>query len=116
MKERTIRSIIDNLRKISEDKTINLSPQDYMRESEYLVILVEDEYKKLALLEQQVAQMKVDLKRSGIEKAIDIKNEVESTDLYREMRIQESLLKQVYEMINIAKLQARLVDTTIRGN
>jgi len=113
---RTIRSIIENLKKISEDTTRNLTPQEYMRESEYLIILVEDEYKKLALLEQQVAQMKVDLKKKGIEKAVDIKNEVESADLYREMREQEGLLKQVYEMINISKLQARMSMETLKGN
>lgn len=79
-----------------------------------LNLLKDEEYKKLFILQQKVAQEKKELLGNG-QSSIAAKIVVESTDLFREMKIQEAKLKTVDEQIKIAKAHGRLRSEELRG-
>ena len=84
-----------------------ISPQQFVEAAEYLVILIGDEHAKLYILEQEVAQMKLNTLPSS-KSVAEAKIRIEATDKYRDMRQQQAKIKQIEETIRIAKIQARL--------
>lgn len=104
---RTIKTIIEDLKKIVENKEI-LSPSHYVSQAEFINILIGDEIDKLLDLEQKVAQQKMDLLSINDNKVNKVNIILEATDLYKETQKQKALIKQAEEMVKIAKLQARL--------
>jgi len=115
MKElRTVDSILSKLNEMVSERQI-IDPQLFMTAAESLVILLGDENDKLFLLEQQVAQKKVDLKKT-LKSVAEVNLNVEATELYLQMRRQKAKIEQIDEFIKLSKLQARLRTEEYRNN
>ena len=111
----TVDTIVDFLKEKTENK-IPISPSLWVDAAEKINVLLEDDQKKLFDLQQKVAQSKLaflaeDPKRNVSKARI----EVEASDVYREMQIQKAKIGRHQELIRIAKLQARINDTTFKG-
>ena len=85
----------------------------WVNAAQKLNILIGDEHDKFFLLEQKVAQMEVDYLAENNTSA-SAKTKVKATDLYKEARKQGAKIKQIEEMIRLAKAQARLKDNEYR--
>lgn len=97
--------------KEAAENNIPLSPLRWVDAARNLNALIGNETDELYLLEQKVAQAKVALLEAQNWPVSRVNLEVESTDLYREMRQKSARIKMIQEFIRIAKIQARLKDT-----
>jgi len=105
---------MDWLTKTVESKQ-PISPAQFVEAASYLVILIGDEHSKLYNLEQKVSQMKLDLLPSA-KSVAEVKIRIEATDTYKEMREQAAKIKQIDEMIRVAKLLGRMKGDELKGN
>jgi hypothetical protein len=107
--------ILGWLKETVENK-LPISPHTWVDAALKLNVLVGDEHDKLFNLQQQVAQIKLTFLKEDEKKNVSAaKMRTEASDTYREMRMQEGKIKQIEEFIRIAKLQARLKDSEMRG-
>lgn len=86
-----------------------MSAHDWVNTAQKLNVLIGEEHDKLFELEQAIAQLKVEYLKQG-ESSASAKVKVEALGTYKSMQKQRAKIKQVEEMIRIAKLQARLKD------
>jgi hypothetical protein len=111
MPERSVDTIMHWLTTTVQSK-MQISPQQFVEAAQYLVILVGDEHIKLYDLEQKVAQMKLEMLPSA-KSVAEVKLRIEATDTYKEMRKQQARIKQIDEMIRVAKLLGRMKNDEI---
>lgn len=109
----TVDDILAFLKEAAEDRQI-ISPERYLDAARNLTALLGDEIDKLSLLEQEVAQFIANEISAGKSVAM-AKALVAATDEYREMKRQHAKIKQIEEMIRIAKLQARLKSDELKS-
>lgn len=113
MIEITIDSILNVVTGWVKNKQF-MSAHDWVNTAQKLNVLIGEEHDKLFTLQQQIALVKSVCIDEG--KSVSAcKIMVETTDTYKIMRKQEAKIKQVEEMIRIAKLQARLKDNEYRN-
>jgi len=114
MEENTTDSILKAL-EIMARKKEPIDPETYLRASEKLNSLLQDEQAQQYLLEQNVAKMRQKLleqdKKIGAVKMI-----VEATDEYREMRNQKAKVERIIEQIRLGKTHANLSKEVYRSN
>lgn len=92
-----------------------MSAHDWVNTAQKLNVLIGEEHDILFNLQQQIALVKNSCISEGKSVAA-CKVMVETSDTYKTMRKQEAKIKQVEEMIRIAKLQARLKDNEYNNN
>lgn len=109
----TTDTIITHLKSMVEQK-IPVAPTMWVDAALKLNLLIGDEHDKLLLLEQQVAKMKVAYLTDG-DTVAKAKAKVEAEDVYREARRQKAYIEQIEEHIRIAKVQARLKESEMKG-
>lgn len=105
-------NILAKLQTFVKDK-VQLDAHTWVDTAQKLNVLIGEEHDNLFMLEQKVAQEKVKLLGDG-KTVAHAKVVLEATDLYREMQQQRAKIKQIEEMIRIAKIQARLKDNEYR--
>lgn len=104
----TLDLIINTLKDWVENKK-NISPTLWVDAAQKLSTLLFDEYDKLAELQQITANLKLMALEAQEKKNVsEARMRVEASNEYKEMRKQESKIKNVEELIRIAKLQAKL--------
>ncbi len=92
-----------------ENRKADFDSEFWMDVSMKLIILLPDEIAKLYDLQKIVAQKRLDIYDKQEKKNVsEAKMRIEAMDEYRDMRIQEAKLKQVEEIVRIAKIQARI--------
>ena len=111
----TIDTITEYLENAVRTK-IQLSPSVWVDAAQKMNVLLGDESGCLYGLQQKVAQMKYSYLQGDPKRNVSAaKLWVETTDEYRQMKQQEAKIKRIEEAIRIAKIQARLKDSEIRG-
>lgn len=104
--ERSIETIMNWLTTTVQEKK-EIPPQQFVEAAQYLVILMGDEHRKLYELEQKVAKMKVELLTQH-DKVNKVNLLVHATDEYKEMKMQQAKIKNIEEMIRVAKLMGKM--------
>lgn len=110
----TVDSIIENLERSVNEKII-LGPEKWLNASQTLLILIGDESDKLFQLEHTIAQMKVKYMESG-DTAAKAKIRSEALPEYLEIRKLKAKIDRVFELIRIAKIQARLTNDNFQSH
>ncbi len=113
MAEINTNTILSTLEEWVRDKKM-IDAHTWVDASQKLNVLIGEEHDKLYTLEQSIATAKVTYLDCG-KSVAEAKTRVEATDTYKEMMKQRSKIKQIEELIKIAKLQARLKDNEIRN-
>ncbi len=113
-KLRTVDTILTWMKLRISNKEV-VTPQQYLTAAEMLLALVGDETDKLYLLEQKVAIQKASLLAGSSMSVANAKVIVEAADDYREARMLKAKVEQIYEIIRIAKLQARMKNDELRS-
>lgn len=110
----TVDLILENLQEWVENKQ-PISVHDWLDAAQKLVVLVSDIQEELFLLEQVISKRKLQYIDDGASVAkADVK--VECLDEYVQSRRLTAKIDQVYELIRISKLQARMSDDNLRAN
>ena len=112
--EITVDSILGTLNGYVKNKQF-MSAHDWVNTAQKLNVLIGEEHDKLFELEQEIAQLKVGYLSNG-DTSASAKTKVEALETYKSMQKQRAKIKQVEEMIRIAKLQARLKDNEYQNN
>ncbi len=108
MNEVTIEVILSTLQEWVANKR-NVDAKLWVEKAQELNIFLFDEYDKLAEAQQKVAALKImSLDAQEKKNVSEATLRVEASDEYKEMRKLENKIKNVEEMIRIAKLQGRL--------
>lgn len=109
MEKRTVDSILSSMKGWAENRDI-IDAKRWVDAAQLLSSLLFEEYDKLAEQEQIVANLKLmALDAQEGKKNVSLANlKVEASNEYKEMRKQENKMKNVEEIIKIAKLQGRL--------
>jgi hypothetical protein len=110
---RTVDSIMETLNSIVAEKQ-PMSPHYWVEAAKYLNVLIGDETNKLCEMEQQVAQARVDARKT-VKTVADANLIVEASDLYCDTRKLKGKIDQVQEFIRICKLSARLSNDEIKN-
>lgn len=110
---RTVDSIMNWMSTEVEEKRI-INPHLFVEAAKCMNALIGEEHEKLWDLKQQVAQARIEA-RQIVKTMAEANAIVESTDMYRLMKLQEAKIDQVNEMIRLAKLQARLSNDEMKG-
>lgn len=113
MDEINVKNILKWLEEMVKDKKF-LDAHTWVNKAQTLNILIGEEHDKLFAFEQDIARARVLLLQGG-DTVASSKVKIEAQDIYKEMQKQKSVIKQVEEMIRIAKLQARLKDNEYRN-
>ena len=104
----TARTIVNALSKAFSDKR-SVSKETLLDGAMKLSVLALDEIEKLVKMKQGLAQLKVDMMGGQEKRNIsEIEIRVEAVDEYLEMKKQEAFVKQIDEIVKVAKLSARL--------
>ena len=106
MSERTVDTIIKDLKKIVSEKKV-LNPELWAEAAFDLAVLLGDEVNVLAELQQKVSLMRLEFLKEDVRSSV-AKMKVEATDTYKEMTIQKAKVSQIEEIIRVAKLQAKI--------
>jgi hypothetical protein len=106
MEKLTFESIMGDLNKMAENAQ-TIDAERWVRASQLLNLFLEEEQNKLFKLEQEVAQVRVELINGG-DTVAKAKVKVEASDIYREARSQKAKIERAIELVRISKLQARL--------
>lgn len=109
----TTDTILNALKERVENK-VPVSPNMWIDAAEKLNILLGDEHDLLLDLQQKVAQMRADLIEGG-DSVAKAKSKIEATDEHKEANRQRAKISRIEEMIRIAKIQARLKESEMRG-
>lgn len=115
----TVDSIIGTMQEWVENKS-PIDPATWVDAAAKLNVLLGAESDELFLLQQQVAQNKLEFLNelaatTGKKNVSEAQLKVETSDQYRQMKSQEAKIKRVEEFIRIAKLQGRLGDSQMKG-
>lgn len=110
----TIDKIIDWLIEQVEKK-LPIDPHLWLEASQKMNVLLQGEQEKLFLIEQEVSLLRKTLLEGGKTVAYS-KVMVESTNEFKQMKIQKAKIDRCLEMIRIAKLQARLSYEEYKSN
>ena len=109
----TIDSILETFEKWSKEKgTIDVNL--WLQGCAKMTVLLEDEQVRLFLIEQKLAQKKLELIESGSSVA-KAKIQIETMDEFVEMRKIVAKIERVTELIRISKLQARMSDDNMKN-
>ena len=110
----TTESILHYLQEKVEQKE-QLPPSTWIDAAMKLAALIGNENDKLFDLQQKIAQARVELIDSG--KSVSMaKVVVEATDIHKEAQKQKARIEQIWEVIRIAKLRARLTDEEYKAH
>lgn len=112
--QRTVDTIMLSLNQIVAEKQ-SLSPHYWVEAAMFLNVLISEEHEKLWDLKQKVAEAKLEA-RKAVKYMTDAEAIVETTEVYKAMRMQEAKIEQVQELIRLGKLQARLTNDEIRSH
>lgn len=82
----------------------------WLQAASQITVLLGGEHEKLFTLQQRVAASKAYYIKEQDFTAARANIELEASDLYKEMRIQEAKIKRIEELVRISKIQARLAD------
>ncbi len=108
-KKVTVDTILDFIKGRMEEKKADFDTEFWMKAAMTLTILLPDEIGKLYDKQKEVSQMKINLLERQAKRNVSEANMIiEATDIYRDMRKQESRIKQIEEIVRIAKIQARI--------
>lgn len=110
---RTVDSIMETLNSIVAEKQ-QMSPHYWVEGAKYLNVLIGDENNKLYDMRQQVAQQRLEARKT-VKTMAEANAIIEASDLYRDTKKQEAKIEQVQELIRICKLQARLTNDEIKN-
>jgi hypothetical protein len=110
---RTVDSIMNWMSTEVEQKR-PINPHLFVEAAKYLNALIGDENVKLWDLKQQVAKARVEA-RKVVKTMAEANAIVESTDLYRIMKLQEAKIDQINEFIRLGKLQAKLTSEEMKN-
>ena len=110
----TIDKIIDWLIEQVEKK-LPIDTHLWLEASQKMNVLLQGEQEKLFLIEQEVSLLRKTLLEGGKTVAY-AKVMVESTNEFKQMKIQKAKIDRCLEMIRIAKLQARLSYEEYKSN
>jgi predicted ATPase with chaperone activity len=110
---RTVDSIMNWMSTEVEQKR-PINPHLFVEAAKYLNALIGEEHEKLWELEQQVAQARLEARKT-VKTMAEANAIVESTDVYRMAKLQKAKIDQVNEMIRLAKLQARLSNDELKN-
>lgn len=106
--EITSDTIIEYLKEAVEQKK-NLNPNIWIDAALKLNLLLGDDIAVLYDLQKKVAEIKLNfLSQSEKRNVSEAKMRVETTEEYREMKLQESKCKRIEEFIRLAKIQAKV--------
>ena len=115
----TVDTILDAFKEWVENKQ-SIDAHLWVDSARKLVVLVGEEQNKLFDLEHSLAQFRVGLIENGIEgkklSMAEVKLRSEASPIYKEIQQLKAKIARVYEHVRIAKLQARLADSEMRGN
>ena len=105
--------ILGDLKKWVEEK-IPVDAHKWLDAAQKLTALMGDEHDRLFEMQREIADMKVQFIEGGatVAKANLL---VERLNEYTRMQQQRAKIERVEEMVRIAKLQARMKDTEMRG-
>lgn len=110
--------IIDQMKEYIENKQ-PVAPDVWINAAQKLNILLGDESDILFTMQQRIAAERVamldDQAAEGKKNVSEVRIRIEATDAYRQMRSQEAKIRQIEELIRIAKIQARLRDSEMHG-
>lgn len=110
----TIDKIIDWLTEQVEQK-LPIDPHLWLEASQKMNVLLQGEQENLFTIEQEVSLLRKTLLEEGKTVAY-AKVMVESTNEFKQMKIQKAKIDRCLEMIRIAKLQARLSNEEYKSN
>lgn len=111
----TTDTILDYLKEAVQNKE-SLPPTIWVEAAAKLNVLRSDEDDKLFEMQQELAKEKVRVLEAQEEKNVSaVKLRIEATDLYKASRKQSAKIEMIEEFIRIAKLQARMKATELRG-
>ena len=113
MGEITTDTIIEFLEKNVKEK-IPIDPHTWVDAAQKLNVLLSDEHDLLFHMQQSVSGMRVELLEGGAS-TTTAKMKVEASDAYRETSKLKAKIGRIEEMIRIAKLQAKLRESEMRG-
>ena len=114
MEKRSVDTILSVLQeKVSNKEVIDATT--WIEAAELLNVLLGEETDKLFELQQKVAQEKVARIEETKASVAQVKIQVESLDIFREMQKQKAKIERVIEFIRIAKIQSRLKSEEMRG-
>ncbi len=110
----TIDKIIDWLTDQVEKKQ-PIDSHTWLEASQKMNVLLQEEQEKLFGLEQEVSLLRKVLLEEG--KTVSYaKVMIESTNEFKQMKIQKAKIDRCLEMVRIAKLQARLSQEVFKAN
>ena len=111
----TVDTILNYLQEKIEQKE-PIAPTVYVEAAQKLNVLLSDEHDLLFSMQQGIAKKKVELlSREAKRNVSAVKLMIEATDEYLAMRMQEAKIGRIEEFIRIAKIQARVRETEMRG-
>lgn len=85
-----------------------LNPELWVDAAFKLLVLLGDEHEKLETLRKAVAERKLNLMQGQDKRNVSAATlEVEATEEYREMKLQEHKVDRIEEFIRLAKIQAK---------
>lgn len=96
----------------AEKQTI--TPSLFLEAAQKLVALLGNEADLLYTMEQNIAQMRVDLLDKGL-KSVEVKIRVEASEEYRLARLQRALIERINETVRLAKLRGKLASEELRN-
>jgi hypothetical protein len=109
----TIDKMLTRLKEVTEQKEV-IAPSKWIDIANKLNALLGSEHDILFDLQQKVAQLKVDCITRG-DSAAAAKMKVEASLEHKEAQKQKAKIERVEEFIRIAKIQARLRETELKG-
>lgn len=113
MNENTTDSILTALENMAKSKT-PIDPTQWVEGAAKLITLMGGENDALFLLEQKVAQARIESMASGMT-ATAAKMHSEATDEYREARQQKAKIDRIIETVRLAKLRGRMANDEMRS-
>lgn len=108
MNQTNVDTILAGMERAIKEKMI-LSPDEWLRGARDLIILLGDEHEKYYTLLQKVAKMRMNWIEQG-KSVAEAKVRTEASDEYKNMKTQESKIKQIEELSRICKKWATLTN------
>mgnify|MGYP001599187751 CR=1 FL=1 len=109
----TVDSILETFERWSREKQ-PIDAHVWLDGCSKLTVLLGDEQNALYLLQQKIAQKRLEFVESG-DSVAKAKLKMETTDEYVQSRMLEAKIDRVTELIRISKLQARMSDDNQRN-
>lgn len=109
----TVDTILGKLQEWIEDKH-PIGPKTWLDAAAKLTVLIGDTQEELFLLEQKVAQKKLEFIESG-DSVAKAKVKVEGLDEFVQINRMRAKIDRVTELVRISKRQATMSDDNIKG-